>query len=191
MTLEEKRTTLFKKIVDEQNVFRNWLKSLSPQEIINHAYQYATREDIAASFEDNLDSLEEHQVDALLAMPDTMDDICKEYTKRPSYYMEDISDTIKTRAEEKASELYPTDPDVSVPAPTLPEMKEEVQKFVKEHWEEDSGQTVFRKMKDIDGNDYGKVSALYDEVQALKRQFSSKSVSEQSKKPVDQGGMER
>ena len=51
MTNEERNTALYQKMFAEQEKFRDWLKGQSPEEILNHAYEYTVREDILLSLE--------------------------------------------------------------------------------------------------------------------------------------------
>ena len=43
MTNEERNTALYQKMFAEQDTFRDWLKSQSPEEILNHAYAHTIR----------------------------------------------------------------------------------------------------------------------------------------------------
>ena len=45
MNSNEKNTALYEKMAAEQDTFRDWLKSQSPEEVLNHAYEYTVRED--------------------------------------------------------------------------------------------------------------------------------------------------
>lgn len=45
MTNEEWNTRLYEKLFAEQEVYRSWLLSQPPEEILNHAYAYVMRED--------------------------------------------------------------------------------------------------------------------------------------------------
>ena len=40
MTNEERNTALYQKMFAEQEKFRDWLKGQSPEDILNHAYEY-------------------------------------------------------------------------------------------------------------------------------------------------------
>jgi len=53
MTNEQLNTALYKKMFAEQEKYRNWLLTQSPEEILNHSYEYNIREDILLSFENN------------------------------------------------------------------------------------------------------------------------------------------
>ena len=46
MNTTDWNTALYEKMSDEQDKFRDWLKCQSPEEILNHAYEYTIREDI-------------------------------------------------------------------------------------------------------------------------------------------------
>ena len=50
-TNEELNTAVYKKLSAEEDTFRDWLKTLSPDEILHHAYEYVIREDILLNFE--------------------------------------------------------------------------------------------------------------------------------------------
>lgn len=51
MTPEEMNTQLYEKLTAEQAKYRDWLMGQPPEEILNHAYEYAVREDILAAAE--------------------------------------------------------------------------------------------------------------------------------------------
>ena len=63
----DKNTALYEKMATEQDKFRDWLKSQSPAEVLNHAYEYTVREDIVMAMEEL--ELPEAQAAALLASP--------------------------------------------------------------------------------------------------------------------------
>ena len=42
---------LYEKMSDEQDIFRDWLKSLPREEMLYHAYEYSVREDIVMAME--------------------------------------------------------------------------------------------------------------------------------------------
>ena len=76
MTAEELTTILYRKMKAEQDTYRDWLLGLPPEEILDHAYEYSVREDI------------------LMALAD----IYREWQKLETRYMEDVRDTIESRA---------------------------------------------------------------------------------------------
>lgn len=98
MNNEELKQALTDKLNAEQDAYRDWLLKQSPEEILKHTYEYTMREDIVFCAEEL--ELTEAQMSALLSSPSPMEDIYKEYDKRDSSYMEDIRDSIETRAKE-------------------------------------------------------------------------------------------
>ena len=46
MTPEELNTAIYHKMEAEQDSYRDWLLTLLPDEILQHAYEYAVRQDI-------------------------------------------------------------------------------------------------------------------------------------------------
>ena len=97
MTNEELNTALYKKMFAEQDKFRDWLKSQPAAEVLNHAYEYAVREDILLSLEYN--DLTDTQASALLASPSPLADIYQEFDRMESSHMEDIWSCIESRAD--------------------------------------------------------------------------------------------
>ena len=67
MKQEEMNTQLYEKLAAEQTKYRDWLMGQPPEEILNHAYEYAVREDILAAAE--LMDIPQAQAAALLAVP--------------------------------------------------------------------------------------------------------------------------
>ena len=55
---------LYEKMSYEQDYYRQWLLSQPPEEILNHAYEYAMREDILMAME--TEELTDAQAQALL-----------------------------------------------------------------------------------------------------------------------------
>lgn len=96
MTNEKLNTRLYEKMFAEQEVYRSWLLSQPPEEILNHAYEYVMREDILLSLEYN--DLTDGQAKALLKSPASLADIFKDWEKRETGHMEDIRETIESRA---------------------------------------------------------------------------------------------
>ena len=94
MTLEELNTKLYEKMFDEQEQFRAWLSTQTPEEILNHSYEYVMREDIVLSLEYH--DLSEKQCKALLKSLHPLADVFKEFEKRETNLMENIHDTIES-----------------------------------------------------------------------------------------------
>ena len=93
----DKNTALYEKMATEQDKFRDWLKSQSPAEVLNHAYEYTVREDIVMAMEEL--ELPEAQAAALLASPSPLADVYKEFADRETSYMDVIRDSIEEQAE--------------------------------------------------------------------------------------------
>lgn len=97
MTNEERNTALYQKMFAEQENFRDWLKSQSPEEILNHAYEYTIREDILLSLEYN--DLSDAQVNALMQSPCPLSDVVKDFEKLETDHMGDIWNCLEARAD--------------------------------------------------------------------------------------------
>lgn len=67
-----------------------------PGEILNHAYEYAMREDILMNMENNI--LSPKQAKALLKSPSPLADVYKDWQNRETDHMDDIRSTIENRA---------------------------------------------------------------------------------------------
>lgn len=88
---------LYEKMLGEQDKFKAWLISQPPTDILNHAVEYAVRQDIL--MEMNALELPDDQVKALLASPDTMADIYRTFSKMADTgHMDVIRDCIKDQA---------------------------------------------------------------------------------------------
>lgn len=97
MTNEERNTALYQKMFAEQEKFRDWLKGQSPEEILNHAYEYTVREDILLSLEYH--DLSDAQADALMKSPCPLADVFRDFEKRETDHMETIWDCLESRAD--------------------------------------------------------------------------------------------
>ena len=83
----DKNTVLYEKMAAEQDKFRDWLKGQPPEEILNHAYEYAVREDILMEMEEL--ELPDAQARALLASPSPLADVYRYFERRdPGQYRE-------------------------------------------------------------------------------------------------------
>jgi hypothetical protein len=96
MTGEELNTALYQKMFTEQDTYRKWLLAQTPEEILNHTYEYTVREDILMSLENN--DLTDEQASALLKSPGPLGDIFSEFESRESGYMETVLDCVTDRA---------------------------------------------------------------------------------------------
>lgn len=98
MTNEEMTTILFEKMSAEQDKFRDWLLSQPPQVILDHSFEYTTREDILLALQDT--TLDKAQAEALWKSPSPLADIFKDYSKLDSSdQMESIQTCIEARAD--------------------------------------------------------------------------------------------
>lgn len=97
MTNEERNTALYQKMFAEQEKFRDWLKGQSPEEILNHAYEYTAREDILLSLEYH--DLSDAQADALMKSPCPLADVFQDFEKLETDHMETIWDCLESRAD--------------------------------------------------------------------------------------------
>ena len=70
-TIAAVNANLYSKMEETFRDFTNWLLKQSPEEILDHAYEYAIKENILLVMEYN--DLEEDQVNALLAAEDPLD----------------------------------------------------------------------------------------------------------------------
>ena len=93
----ELSSKLYEKVSAEQDKFRAWLMDQPPADILDHAVEYAVREDILMEMEAL--ELPDDQVRALLASPDTMADIYKTFSKMADTgHMDVVRESIEDRA---------------------------------------------------------------------------------------------
>ena len=93
----ELSSKLYEKMSAEQDKFRAWLVDQPPADILNHAVEYAVREDIL--MEIGALELPDDQARALLASPDTMADIYKTFSKMADTgHMDVVRESIEDRA---------------------------------------------------------------------------------------------
>ena len=97
MNDEQLNTALCEKMRAEQEVYRSWLLTQSPEEILNHTLEYSTREDILMAME--FLNLSEKQMTALLSSPSPLADLYKDFSNMTTDYMEDLKSCIEDRAE--------------------------------------------------------------------------------------------
>lgn len=93
----ELSSKLYEKASAEQDKFRAWLMDQPPADILDHAVEYAVREDIL--MEIGALELPDDQARALLASPDTMADIYKTFSKMvDTGHMDVVRESIEDRA---------------------------------------------------------------------------------------------
>ena len=101
MTNEQLNTALYEKMFAEQEKYREWLLAQTPEEILNHAYEYTVREDILMSLEYH--DLPDAQAKAMLRSPSPLADVFADWENKETGYMEDIWQTVEDRAKAEAA----------------------------------------------------------------------------------------
>ena len=96
ITNQELNTRLYQKMFDEQEHYRQHLLTLPPAEILYHAYEYTTREDLLLSLECN--NLTDKQCQALLKSPCPLSDVFRAWEKYESSHMEELWSVVDNRA---------------------------------------------------------------------------------------------
>lgn len=97
MDAEKLNQELYNKMAAEQERFKHNLLGLSTEEALNHAYEYAMREDILAELE--VLELPADQAAALLASPTPLADVYQKWSNVETRHMEDIRDVIEELAD--------------------------------------------------------------------------------------------
>ena len=97
MDAEQLNQALYDKITAEQERFKHNLLGLSTEEALNHAYEYAMRQDILAEMEAL--ELPASQAAALLASPSPLADIFKDFRDMETGHMDHIRECIEGRAD--------------------------------------------------------------------------------------------
>lgn len=95
-------TELYQKMQAELEQFKDWLLTQPPQEILNYAYEYTTKEDILFAFE-NFD-LSDKQAQALLSQPMPLNEIFHAYEKTETDLIETLQLCMESRADAILSE---------------------------------------------------------------------------------------
>lgn len=93
MTNEELNTALYKKMFAEQEAFESWLLNQEPRAVLDHAYEYVTREDILIHLEFN--DLPDRYATVLLNMDKPLAAVFATVEHTESGYMEHIGDCIQ------------------------------------------------------------------------------------------------
>ena len=111
---EALQQSLYDKLSQEQDKYRDWLKGQPPEEILHHSYEYTVREDILMSMEEL--TLSEAEARALLLSPSPMAILYDKFSDLETGYMDTIRDSIEDTARDEAKRLrelpvypYPAD----------------------------------------------------------------------------------
>lgn len=97
MDAEQLNKALYEKMSAEQERYRHNLLGQTPEEILNHVFEYSAREDIL--MEISALALPAQQAAALLTSPCPLADIYKDFRDTETNQMEVVADCIKGRAE--------------------------------------------------------------------------------------------
>lgn len=103
MRLEKLHAELFDKMQEEQRVYIEDLKTKTPDEILNRAYEYLMREDFLDEME-RID-LNERQIRAMLATDTPLADLYRKWIDTDDPHKEDIKCTINNYSAEEAERL--------------------------------------------------------------------------------------
>ena len=103
MRVEKLHAELFDKMQEEQRVYIEDLKTKTPDEILNHAYEYLIREDFLEEME-NI-NLKERQIRAILATETPLADLYRKWIDTEDPHKEDIKCTINNYSADEAERL--------------------------------------------------------------------------------------
>lgn len=98
MILEQLNTALYEKVYAEQQEFISTLKTKTPENIIQYAYEFVIREDILLSLDEN--DLDARQCKALLKEKNPLDKLFLAWEKHEGSHMTEILDCIENKADE-------------------------------------------------------------------------------------------
>lgn len=101
MTLEQLNTALYKKIYAEQQEFISSLKTMTPENIIQYAYEIIIHEYILLPLKEN--NLDSRQRKALLKDKEPISKLFGAWEKHEGDHMKEILDCIENTADELAS----------------------------------------------------------------------------------------
>lgn len=104
MNTQELSEIVCRKMSAEQDSFRDWLLRQPSEEILRHAYEYSTREDILMAMWE-LD-LTDSQARILLESPSPLADVFRYVEKLDTGYMEAIADSIRNVIEDSRRVSY-------------------------------------------------------------------------------------
>lgn len=173
MTTEEMHTALYEKFSAEQDIYRAWLLKQTPEEIIQHSYEYTVREDIVMMMEDA--EFSPQQAAALLWKGTPLSDIYKDFTKVETGYMDILRDTVENRANDilkeaealRSAPVYPYPREYAVENDELDKYrlsrkasiacKEAIERAIGEHYANNSLDTVAAVKQVVDAFGYDRM----------------------------------
>ena len=97
MDAEKLNQALYDKMADEQERFKHNLLGLTPEQVLDHAYEYAMRQDILIEMEAL--NLSPQRAAALLESPFPLADVYKDFLDMETGHMDNIRECIEGRAE--------------------------------------------------------------------------------------------
>lgn len=100
-TIAAVNANLYSKMEETFQDFTNWLLKQSPEEILDHAYEYAIKENILLVMEYN--DLKEDQVNALLAAEDPLDLLYNEVGDSATISLDALLSLIEDKADQMAA----------------------------------------------------------------------------------------
>lgn len=103
-TAEELNVELYEKVSAEFAEYKNNLLAMSPEQILEHAYDYAIREDIVLALE--YFDLHARQAQALLKADNVLDAVLEKWEGWKNNYMESIQEAIECKANEISRAEY-------------------------------------------------------------------------------------
>jgi len=101
---DELNLRLYNKMSREMEQYRNELLSMSPDEMLENSYGYATRQDILLAFEEY--DLTAKQAAALLGSDNALDEIYSTWEQAELGYMDDIREMISASANARLREEF-------------------------------------------------------------------------------------
>ena len=173
MTTEEMLTALYEKFSAEQDNYRAWLLKQTPEEIIQHSYEYVVRQDIVMMMEDA--EFSPQQAAALLWKGTTLSDIYKDFTKVETGYMDILRDTVENRANDilkeaealRSAPVYPYPREYAVENDELDKYrlsrkaniacKEAIEQAIREHYANNSLDTAAAVKQVVDAFGYDRM----------------------------------
>lgn len=108
MTVEEANVALYEKMYQEQQEYVTWLKTLPAEEVLDHAFEYTSRENLLAAMESN--DLKILEAKALLESPTPLAEVYSAWLQTEDSSMEEMWQVIESQAQEKLQALVAPDP---------------------------------------------------------------------------------
>lgn len=104
MNAEQLNKALYEKMSAEQERYRHGLLGMTPEEVLNHAYEYTIREDILIEAE--VIGLPARQAAALLESPFPLADVYKDFRDMETDHMNCVRECIEQRADDLLEAQY-------------------------------------------------------------------------------------